>query len=691
MSAAPEGATTAIDREKFLSLYPHRQTFIWKLPEDRHWRKASGPLKDFQILGVISDAGRGQLRGCYWAERTRFAVLDVDQDSKYHNEAELAELTGNLASVGLALTRYQSSSSGGWHLYIFFDQAVSSKEVNRTLKAWLRLKSYEIKSGVLEVFPSGNALRLPLQPGFAWLDAGGAIARRRDDIEESEALASFLADMKRDASSWGEAKIRMDALIEADRKEREKHQQAISLDGLEHIFNSGKIEETWQKGREWWERGLFAKGQRHDAVLALGHYLWYGDPARNIPAYPGAKYDRARARIIEEWLRRHHNGMCRHINEGRWDSVIEQIDRAVIWRGEEKKTRVREPYPLSERLLKRLLAVYRKTGQLWEVSRLEAANNFREEEARARIKSAVNYCLEEQIQISQGELRRLSGCHPRTLRKHDDLWRPLAAVAGVYITWGVRGGLEACDLLAATDDQNSQNPDFLPSSLWESDTLALVDQPGVLSGEEKKEILPSWWKTQGSSLILTGQPDSLPASQVAVTGDCADGASAALVECLTPFVEEEAGRRRTTDGITSRDACRRTSHEIITTGSSTDLEGLGYACGISSLALLAPVFLGDIYLSGLRSGHLRHEGGAAGSVGEEGPVCYTACDIAGGIKEMSGKPSGKSVLASFRAKRGSGNIIPDANNHILLTTRLSSYPSGFPDEFSLIQKSRGPP
>src|SRR5690606_76762 len=134
------------------------------------------------------------------------------------------------------------------------------EDVNRTLKALLRLEGYEIKSGVLEAFPSGHGLRLPLQPGFAWLDAGGSVIRRREEISETEALASFLADMERDASSWGEAKIRMDALIEADRKEKERHQQAISLDGLEHIFTSGKIEEIWQKGREFWERGLFEKG-----------------------------------------------------------------------------------------------------------------------------------------------------------------------------------------------------------------------------------------------------------------------------------------------------------------------------------------------------------------------------------------------------------------------------------------------
>lgn len=206
----------------------------------------------------------------------------------------------------------------------------------------------------------------------------------------------------------------------------------------------------------------------------------------------------------------------------------------------------------------------------------------------------------------------------------------------------------------------------------------------------------------------------MPASQVAPTAHpsdlatspagCAGGAPAALyerplesidwaalVECLTPFVEKEAGRRRTTDGITSRDACRRTSEEIITTGSSTGLEDIGYACGISSLAMLAAVFLGDIYISGLRSVQLRHEGGAAGRVGGQGLACYTLFDTAGGIKEIAGATFRKGGWSSLGAKHRSEKTAPDAINYNLLPTSGIGYSSGFPDELLLIHNCRGPP
>ena len=94
----------------------------------------------------------------------------------------------------------------------------------------------------------------------------------------------------------------------------------------------GKIQEIWEKGREWWRNGLQEHGERHNAVLAVGHYLWYGDEERRIAALPGGRNDEYRAMLIEQWLKKKHNGKCRHINQGKWGIVLEQIQRAVFWR-----------------------------------------------------------------------------------------------------------------------------------------------------------------------------------------------------------------------------------------------------------------------------------------------------------------------------------------------------------------------
>jgi len=263
--------------EYFCSIYPRRDTFIWKLPEDRGWRKAKGPLLDGQILGVVSDDGRGLFRGTYWSHLTRHAVLDIDEGSMYHNAAELAELTGKLAAVGLSAKPYQSSDSGGWHVYLFFDDWSESSEVESTLKTWLKAQGYSIEGGQLEVFPSGNALRLPLQKGFAWLDQNYEVIRRREEIGQDEALASFLCDLEENKRNWSEAKDRIESQLRRERDagagSAQEHRKAIDLEGFEKLWQSGQIPERIEEARYFLDHGLQGEGQRHAAIYAIEHLL----------------------------------------------------------------------------------------------------------------------------------------------------------------------------------------------------------------------------------------------------------------------------------------------------------------------------------------------------------------------------------------------------------------------------------
>jgi len=290
-SAAVSGQSIHFQRQKFTSLFPRRDAFIWKTYEQERWQKASGPLLDAQIIGVVSDEGRGLFRGCYWSHKTRHGVLDLDISSRYHNTAELQKLQAHVAAVGLYAIPYRSSDSGGWHLYLPFGEWVESDEINQTLKTWLKALGYEIASGQLEIFPSGNALRLPLQKGFAWLNSDGSLKVRREEIREDEALASFLQNFEENSRNWQNAKTLIESQIQSAGRLAGAgvlaHEKVISIAGFDDLFQKGKIQEQWEKGRDYWLYGLTAKNQRHDAVLAVGHYLWYGDVSENVPAYPG--------------------------------------------------------------------------------------------------------------------------------------------------------------------------------------------------------------------------------------------------------------------------------------------------------------------------------------------------------------------------------------------------------------------
>jgi len=141
--------------------------------------------------------------GCRWGEQTRFAVIDIDTTSEYHCELGLARLRESLSEIGLdKQVLYRSSDSGGWHLYLFFDGWEQSGEVNRGLKEWLRAKSFVIKAGQLELFPSGNGLRLPLQAGFAWLTRTGELKTRREELATGEAIGKFLQDLDENQNNW---------------------------------------------------------------------------------------------------------------------------------------------------------------------------------------------------------------------------------------------------------------------------------------------------------------------------------------------------------------------------------------------------------------------------------------------------------------------------------------------------------
>ena len=377
-------------------------------------------------MGVVSDAGRGLFRGCYFGEQTRFAVLDVDQGSRYHNRAELHELTNKLSSVGIAVTPYQSSDSGGWHLYLFFDDWAESAEVSKTLKTWLKLEGYEIKGGVLEVFPSGNALRLPLQPGFAWLDSSGEIICRREEINETEAVASFLSDLENNASSWAQAKRRIEREIEERRRagagSAPEHKEALNLEGFEKLWSVGRNQERIEEAQYYLDNGLQEKGKRHDAIYAIEHLLWYGDPDRGVPKLAGAENDERREEYLLAWLRKNHNGNCRHVNRGNWRLLEGHVRRVCRWRGIDRpSTYEKTPYAITEKSIDVLVGLTKKTGHVWKPEDLERANQKREKEARAKIREALEQITSQGRKVTIKGLADASGCDRKTVRKHSDI------------------------------------------------------------------------------------------------------------------------------------------------------------------------------------------------------------------------------------------------------------------------------
>lgn len=631
-SAAVSGQTTQFQRQAFLLLFPRRDAFIWKTYDQERWQKAIGPLLDAQILGVVSNEGRGLFRGCYWSHKTRHAVLDIDIESRYRNVAELQKLQAFLSAVGLYGNTYRSSDSGGWHLYLPFSEWVESDEVNQTLKIWLKSLGYEITSGQLEVFPSGNALRLPLQKGFAWLNPDGSIKVRREEVREDEALASFVQDFEENSRNWQQAKRLIESQIQSAGIVAgagvQEHEKVIAIAGFDDLFRKGKIQEKWDKGRDYWLHGLTAKNQRHDAIQAVGHYLWYGDPSENVPAYPGRRHNETRARLIEAWLRKKHNGLCSHINRGHWKDVEADIWRAVFWR-RQQGYQAYSPYPLTDRLLKRLLEVYTKTGQLFEIDRMAEANNKRQEDARCRIAQAVAAIEKDGVVLTKSEVARRAGACWKTVARNADLFACSGGVNSRGV-WGVSSPSAGCNESIAVL------------------TRILTAQEIGFEEKEKSENPPC-------SNLDSGELETAPL----VSGLSSNGTET--------YAKEIAARVAPLQFCPANSQPESTQHQD------------------QALRVAAQVLTPGPLLSGLRAEWQVCAGGISfiSRNGAASSMCYSSA-IAGGIKEQAGAASEVGALVPFAAKSKNEKTIPDATNCRCLATGKPGYSSSLADEFSLI-------
>ena len=429
-----EPAPHAVALSYFVSLFPNRMQGILRPPGCKTWTTVSKhwPIPDETILSAVTGQ-EASVWGLRWGQQTRVAVLDVDQGSKYHSSLELQKLQTKLAAVELKATTYRSSESGGWHLYLFWQDWADCCDLQETLKAWLYSQGYEIRNGTLEIFPSGNGLRLPLQPGFAWLDDNGEVITERKELTAEAAISRFLSDLANNANNWENSKKLIKAQLEAvDRAawgDALAHQERLDTAGLEELFNYRLISEKYEEGRRFWREGLSKNGQRHDAILGIEHYLWHGDEAAGVPALPGEWNDEQRYRLILAWLQNNHNGFCNHINRGNWRKVEAQIRRAVKWRRPSGAVQVRTPYPLTENVIERLIALCKSTGRTWSVDDLKKGNDGRTEQARKKIREAVQLLSDAQQRLTISGVARASGCSRTTIRRHLDIWRISPVVA----------------------------------------------------------------------------------------------------------------------------------------------------------------------------------------------------------------------------------------------------------------------
>lgn len=416
----------------------HRYSYIYKPHSGSQWLSAeeNWKLTDTEILKAFACAHPKFLLGCRAGRASRFAVLDIDAGSKYHNNRGLHSLLELLKQAGMKNTvLYRSSLSGGWHLYIFFDEPISSRDLRQQLLQLLQLNGFEINKGTLEVFPhpgegsSGQGLRLPLQPGWAWLDKQSLeVLYERADLTPVKALEFFVDDMTAESNShhdFHQLKETVKRFVDtreavsvAMTPPRKTSDNVISihrppaidrspdLAAVQTTFQStptGIIPNVWVKGRDYFNRGLTGPSQRADAIYCLGHYLFYGDPSRSLPPL-GYGYEYERTCAIKQILAVKHHGLSKDINRGR-PEALNQVERAANWRPGGKRTSATVRYEP-----KRPISWVRE-------------NANRKIDARSRIRDALTTLRKRGRSFTTVDLQEAAKCSRRTLYVHADIWR----------------------------------------------------------------------------------------------------------------------------------------------------------------------------------------------------------------------------------------------------------------------------
>ncbi len=640
-------------------LFPERQPSICKNLNQKRWRPWNQTLSDSQILGVMSNEGRGLYRGCHFGRETRHGVIDIDINSKYHNAPELAEIRTRFAAVGLELTPYQSSESGGWHLYFFFSSFVLSQEVETIIKRWLKVQGYELAGGTLEVFPSGNALRLPLQKGFGWLDSNGKVVKKREELTADQAISSFLSDLTKTQANWDEVRSSIESQISETRaaagKSGQEHRERVSADGLEELYTSGLDHETYQRGRSYWLNGLTGRSQRHSAILSVGHYLWFGDTSQGVRALPGIRNAGARVEAISHWLREKHNGHSETINSGRWRDVQSDIESACYWTPKGSLVSERESYPLTDRLINRLCQTKVLTPDQYA-----KANRRREGAARAKIRTALNQMLAEGKHPTIRNLVQATGCRKETVKKHSDIWAIYATRIETRLSTGLgdlSGGLGGISFA----------PVLFAGSSLECSTQPLSGIRHLISTSSPE--LPGFSSSDSFALLDGSRPEEVELiRQSYLYWEFFDLRSI----CSSP----ELVQAGVLDELVQNDQKEQNSevapfaHAWQTSQPESPLNQA------QVLRMPAASLTKGPRLSGIQA--LRH--GQAGGLFSISPVCYST-GITGGIRERGQATAETGSLSYLPGNDPKISTVLDAINSTFLTTRFNGSGTGLEDKF----------
>ena len=253
------------------------------------------------------------LVGIRFGSYTRYATIDIDTGSNYHNLEAYQTIKFALEDIGiLNLVPIQSSYSGGYHIIIPFTAPIPTFNLACALEQTIKDTGGKISAGQIEIFPNPKpwgkdsitnykAIRCPMQP-----DSGALLLD--DDLQPiSDSVTTFLDHCDFAARRQDLNKLRYACKKARKRHTREQYRQKAGI----------KIEQ-WQAD---WEQiiatGWTGYGQTNTLLqIIVGYGIVFLDlqdenlvkyaveTARNAPGY--TQYCRHQHRIetrVRDWVK----------------------------------------------------------------------------------------------------------------------------------------------------------------------------------------------------------------------------------------------------------------------------------------------------------------------------------------------------------------------------------------------------
>jgi len=253
------------------------------------------------------------LVGIRFSSYTRYATIDIDTGSDYHNLAAYQTIKAALEDIGIiSLVPIQSSHSGGYHLIIPFTAQIPTFNLACALEQTIKDTGCNISAGQIEIFPNPKpwgkdsitnykAIRCPMQPN------SGALLLDDDLQPISDSVATFLDHCDHAARHQDLSKLRYACKKARKRHTREQYRQKASI----------KIEEWQNNWEEIIATGWTGIGQTNTLLqIIVGYGIVFLDlqaenlikyaieTARNAPGY--TQYCRHQHRIetrVRDWVK----------------------------------------------------------------------------------------------------------------------------------------------------------------------------------------------------------------------------------------------------------------------------------------------------------------------------------------------------------------------------------------------------